>query len=158
MSEDDITLTPIGFVKNEYDKGPILEYENKISVIILNPTYTEGLLHLEENSHILVVFWMNRIHKEDHKIMRMHPKGREELPLVGVFATRSPRRPNPIGIRAVRLLEVKENTLKVEGLDALNGTPILDIKPYSSKHDRVEILKQPWWIEELNEKNINSKN
>lgn len=154
MHDDDIILSPIGFVKNELEKGPIEGYENRVSEIILNTSYTEGLDLLEENSHILVIFWMNRIQKEDREIMKMHPKGREDLPLLGVFATRSPRRPNPIGIRAVRLLEKKGNILKVEGLDALNETPVLDIKPYSSKHDMIVNPKHPWWVEHLNEKKI----
>jgi tRNA-Thr(GGU) m(6)t(6)A37 methyltransferase TsaA len=155
--DEDINITPIGYVKNEFEKGPIEGYEKLISEIILNPTYSEGLHLLEENSHIFVVFWMNRIENENRKIMKMHPKGREDLPLVGVFATRSPRRPNPLGIRAVRLLEIKDNTLKVEGLDALNGSPVLDIKPYSSKHDLVTDPKQPWWIKDLNKKGIKSE-
>ena len=155
MPDDgEINITPIGYVKNELEKGPLKGYENRISEIILNPSYTEGLHLLEENSHILVIFWMNKIQKEDRKIMKMHPKGREDLPLLGVFATRSPRRPNPIGIRAVRLLEKKDNTLKVEGLDALNKTPVLDLKPYSSKHDQILSPKHPWWVKYLNEKKI----
>ena len=153
MPDDgEINITPIGYVKNELEKGPLKGYENRISEIILNPSYTEGLHLLEENSHILVIFWMNKIQKEDRKIMKMHPKGREDLPLLGVFATRSPRRPNPMGIRAVRLVERNNNILKVKGLDALNGTPILDIKPYSSKHDLIKDALTPWWVKHFYDK------
>lgn len=150
--EDIITLRPIGIVKNGFDKGPLRNYEDSISKIVLDPSLTEGLYLLEENSHILVVFWMNRIQINERNIMKMHPKGREELPLVGVFATRSPRRPNPFGIRAVRLLKIRDNVIEVKGLDALNGSPVLDIKPYSRKHDLVEEAKSPGWIKDPNEK------
>jgi tRNA-Thr(GGU) m(6)t(6)A37 methyltransferase TsaA len=147
--EEGIYLHPIGHVRNDFEKGPISGYEDKISEIILRPELAEGLYKLEENSHILVVFWMNRIEDDERKIHKLHPKGREDLPLVGVFATRSPRRPNAIGIRAVKLIEKKGNILRVMGLDALNGTPVLDIKPYSKKHDRVEDAEYPWWMEKL---------
>jgi tRNA-Thr(GGU) m(6)t(6)A37 methyltransferase TsaA len=143
----DIILRPIGFVKNQLEKGPLKDYENLESEIIIEPSFTDGLHLLDENSHIMVVFWLDRTNDSDRKTLKLHPKGREDLPLTGIFATRSPRRPNPIGLRAVKLLKKKENILIVEGLDAFNGTPVLDIKPYSSKHDLVENSKHPWWID-----------
>jgi tRNA-Thr(GGU) m(6)t(6)A37 methyltransferase TsaA len=146
-----IRIRPIGHVNNGFERGPITDYEDSISEIILNPSLAEGLYNLEENSHVMVVFWLNRVEENERNIMKMHPKGRDDLPLVGVFATRSPRRPNPIGIRAVALVEINDNVLKVKGLDALNGTPVLDIKPYSKKHDLVEDAKSPWWIERFSE-------
>jgi tRNA-Thr(GGU) m(6)t(6)A37 methyltransferase TsaA len=152
MNANNIRIDPIGVVRNDFESEIPKGYEDSLTDIIINEDLTEGLHKLEENSHIIVVFWMNRVKDEDRNIMRMHPKGREDLPLLGVFATRSPRRPNPLGIRAVRLVEKKDNILKVEGLDALNGTPILDIKPYSSKHDLVKNAKTPWWVKRLNDK------
>jgi tRNA-Thr(GGU) m(6)t(6)A37 methyltransferase TsaA len=147
-----IEITPIGIVKNTYEKGYLEDYEDKISKIIIEPSYKEGLEHLDENSHIMVVFWLNRVEDKGRGILKLYPKKREDLPLTGVFATRSPRRPNPIGIRAVKLLKITDNVLTVEGLDAFNGTPVLDIKPYSSKHDLVEDAKYPWWVEHLSDK------
>jgi tRNA-Thr(GGU) m(6)t(6)A37 methyltransferase TsaA len=152
MNADNIILQPIGRVRNEFESEIPKGYEDSLTEIIINEDLIEGLHKLEENSHIVVVFWMHRVKDEDRKIMKMHPKGREDLPLLGVFATRSPRRPNPMGIRAVKLVEKKDNILKVKGLDALNGTPILDIKPYSSKHDLVTDAKTPWWIKCLSDK------
>lgn len=145
-------MDAIGFVRNEFVKEVPEGYENITSKIVVNEEFSEGLHKIEENSHITVVFWMDRVKDEARGIMRMHPKGREDLPLLGVFATRSPRRPNPMGIRAVRLMAREENVLKVMGLDALNGTPVLDIKPYSSKHDLVENAKTPWWAKNLSSK------
>ena len=72
--------------------------------------------------------------------------GKQELPLVGLFATRSPNRPNPVGIATVRLLERQGNILKVEGLDAIDGTPIIDIKPYIPGYDSATDAKVPPWI------------
>ena len=152
MNENKIRIRPIGFVQNEFDSEIPKGYEDSLSEIIINEDLTEGLHKIEENSHIIVVFWMHRVKDEDRNIMRMHPKGREDLPLLGVFATRSPRRQNPMGIRAVRLIERNDNTLKVVGLDALNGSPVLDIKPYSSKHDLITDAKTPWWVKQFNEK------
>ncbi|UCE37018.1 MAG: SAM-dependent methyltransferase [Thermoplasmata archaeon] len=107
--EESINIVPIGFVKNAFDSEVPQDYENQLSDIVIDEKFSEGLHKIEENSHILVVFWMDRVEGENRRIMKMHPKGREDLPLLGVFATRSPRRPNPIGIRAVKLVE-KEKT------------------------------------------------
>jgi tRNA-Thr(GGU) m(6)t(6)A37 methyltransferase TsaA len=147
-----IRIQPIGLVRNEFESEIPQGYEDRLSEIIINEELSEGLHKLEENSHIVVVFWMHKIEEKDRNIMKMHPKGREDLPLLGVFATRSPRRPNPMGIRAVRLVEIEDNILKVKGLDAINGTPILDIKPYSSKHDLVADAKTPWWVKRFYDK------
>ncbi len=149
---NNIRIQPIGLVRNEFESEIPQGYEDSLSEIIINEDLIGGLHKIEENSHIVVVFWMHRIKEKDRNIMKMHPKGREDLPLLGVFATRSPRRPNPMGIRAVRLVERKNNILKVKGLDALNGTPILDIKPYSSKHDLIKDALTPWWVKRFYDK------
>ncbi|MPN59153.1 hypothetical protein SDC9_206873 [bioreactor metagenome] len=79
----------------------------------------------------------------------MHPRGRKDLPLVGLFATRSPARPNPIGISVVRLIKVDKNLLTVRGLDAIDGTPVLDVKPYLPQNDRIENPVIPEWAQVL---------
>jgi tRNA-Thr(GGU) m(6)t(6)A37 methyltransferase TsaA len=73
--------------------------------------------------------------------MKLHPKGNPDNPLVGVFASRSPNRPNPIGVTKVKLLEVRGNILVVKGLDALNGTPVLDIKPADHRRPHRQTVK-----------------
>ena len=78
--------------------------------------------------------------------MKVHPRRKQSLPLVGVFATRSPARPNPIGMATVKLLECHDNVLKVIGLDAVDGTPVLDIKPYIPGYDSPNEAKTPDWI------------
>ncbi|UCF07758.1 MAG: tRNA (N6-threonylcarbamoyladenosine(37)-N6)-methyltransferase TrmO [Thermoplasmata archaeon] len=145
----DIIIRPIGHVENGFDTTVHEGYEAISSDIVLRKELSEALDGIEHNSHVVVLFWMDRIEKEGRAVKKLHPKGREDLPLVGVLATRSPNRPNPIGTRAVRLLKRQGNVLKVLGLDALNGSPVLDIKPYSLKHDMVEDAQVPPWAKHL---------
>lgn len=84
--------------------------------------------------------------------MKVHPRGREDLPLLGVFATRSKFRPNPIGLALVELMKVEDNVLTVRGLDAFDGTPVLDLKPFDS-WDMAKDAKVPrWWLKLEREK------
>ena len=122
-------LTPIGAAHNGImENGRTVTWEDVVSEVVLDARYAEALDGIEEFSHIWVLFWLHKA--EDRSAMKHRPMGFEELPEVGLFATRSPNRPNPIAIRVVRLLERKGNALKVRGLDAFNGSPVLDIKPY----------------------------
>ena len=151
MSTKAIMLKPIGFVKT---KAIGKEVRNKcnISQIVLHQNLKEALDGLSEFSHLLVIFWMHEISEEERKTRKVHPRGREDMPLLGVFATRTPYRPNPIGLTLVELLEVKGNLITVRGLDAFDGTPILDIKPFDN-WDLVEEAKVPdWWIKLEEEK------
>lgn len=147
-----IRIEPIGTVKNEFENEIPEGYEKLTSEIVIIEEFSEALHRIEENSHIMVLFWMDRVEEKRRKKFRIHPKGRKDLPLMGVLATRTPYRPNPIGVRAVRLIGKEKNVLKVEGLDALNGSPVLDVKPYSIKHDFVENVKVPWWAKHLSSK------
>lgn len=147
-----ITMKPIGIVKNDFKDEIPDDYRYIPSNIEIDPAYSYALEGLESNSHIVVLFWMDRVEKEQRGVLRVHPKGREDLPLVGVFATRSPSRPNPIGMRTVRLVSREGNIVKVMGLDALNGSPVVDIKPYSLKHDYVENARVPAWVKSLEKK------
>ncbi|MEJ2271271.1 MAG: tRNA (N6-threonylcarbamoyladenosine(37)-N6)-methyltransferase TrmO [Candidatus Bathyarchaeota archaeon] len=140
-----ICLDPIGFVKT---KAVGNEVRNKevISQLILKENLIEALEGLEHFSHLFVIFWLNEISNEDRKTLKVHPRARADMPLLGVFATRSPHRFNPIGLTRVKLLKIKDNILTVQGLDAFNGTPVLDIKPFDS-WDTTEDFKVPdWWI------------
>ena len=96
------------------------------SRVVLEPTLTEGLKGLEEGQKIMVVYHLHRA--QDYDLLQ-HPRGDKSCPRRGVFALRSPRRPNPIGITVVDLVAVEGNVLRVKGLDAINGTPVLDLKP-----------------------------
>ena len=119
-----LNLEPIGFVRNDVERS--VDFSDVISEIVIDEALIEGLYRIEESKEIDVIFWFDRCLPAQ---MRLHPKGNPNNPQVGVFASRSPNRPNPIGVTRVLLIAVTGNVLTVKGLDALNGTPVLDIKP-----------------------------
>ncbi len=142
----EIKIKPIGFVKNNVKEQRFGNWNDVVSEIVLDKEYEEALDGIEDYSHINVVFWMNEV--KTCKI-KHQPQGNEEVPIVGIFACRCPARPNPIGITTVELLERKNNTIKVKGLDVINNTPIIDIKPYTPQYDNVNNVKTPEWIDKL---------
>jgi tRNA-Thr(GGU) m(6)t(6)A37 methyltransferase TsaA len=91
-----------------------------------DPSVAEAKAGLKVGQQILLITWL---HRADREILKVHPRDDRGLPLTGVFATRSPDRPNPIGIHPVRILELKDGRLLVGPLEAIDGTPVLDIKP-----------------------------
>jgi tRNA-Thr(GGU) m(6)t(6)A37 methyltransferase TsaA len=122
-------------------------WANVDSEIHLNPEYAPGLQGLEGFSHVLVVFFLDRAQGFDlRKQLLRRPRGMEDLQELGVFAQRTKFRPNPIGVTAVRLLGIEGNIVRVRGLDALDGTPVLDIKPYMPPFDRVDEVSMPPWV------------
>jgi tRNA-Thr(GGU) m(6)t(6)A37 methyltransferase TsaA len=127
MVAEPVTLKPIGHVENDYPLGtPGETLKAGESRIVLNPELEGGLLGLEKETRILVIFFF---HKSVGWDLLQHPKGDYTREKRGVFALRSPRRPNGIGVTEVELLGIRENVLTVRGLDAVDGTPVLDLKP-----------------------------
>jgi len=125
--KDGIELTPIGYVENSFNAPTTAEeIRQSESRIILTPHLKEGLDGLESNQRIMVIF---NFHKSEGYMLKQHPRGDLSKPKRGVFALRSPNRPNPIGVTVVDLQTIEDNILRVRGLDAINGTPVLDIKP-----------------------------
>jgi tRNA-Thr(GGU) m(6)t(6)A37 methyltransferase TsaA len=145
-----INAQPIGFVKTKLSES-MLKKRRYNSDIIIRSEYEHGLKGIEEFSHLNVLFWMNRIHEKERKDLKVRPRGRSDMALIGVFATRSPHRPNPIGLTLVKLIRKKRNILTVKGLDAINGTPILDLKPYD-KWDSAKNIRVPNWWKQLSDK------
>jgi tRNA-Thr(GGU) m(6)t(6)A37 methyltransferase TsaA len=142
----EMTLKAIGIVRNEI-KQPIRHgWREIVSEIVVNSNLTEALDGLDDFSHIIVFYWMHRLPAGKRLSLKVHPMGKSELPLVGRFATRSPSRPNPVGQATVRLLERRGNVLKVKGLDAIDGTPVIDIKPYLPGYDSATDAKVPPWM------------
>jgi len=144
-----VSLKVIGFVKNGIRQRPDSGWEKIVSEITIASSLAEALDGLEEFSHIIVIYWMNQVPPLAQVPTRIHPRGRQDLPLVGLFATRASYRLNPVGATAVRLLERWDNVLKVKGLDALDGTPVIDIKPYMPKRDSIIDAKTPLWEKKL---------
>ena len=133
-----LTLRPIGRVVTGRPQGVRGDHwEEQSSEIEIAPTWAEALDGLEEFSHIWILWWLDGF-DEPPTSRHVHPEGRANLPQVGLFATRSPHRPNPIAMTAVRLLEHRGDRLRVRGLDAYEGTPILDIKPYTPRDQKSE--------------------
>lgn len=111
-----------------YQIGTAYRSKEEIMRIEIYPQYVKGLEHIERLKKIYVLYWMHQLSEEDRKTLRVHPQGNKAKPLTGVFAVRSPMRPNPIGLTSVELVRREDNNLFVKGLDAFNGSPILDIK------------------------------
>ncbi len=118
------------------------------SVIEMAPGYADGLAGLDSFSHVLVVFFMDRDVGEAPALQR-RPRGRPDMPLLGVFAQRGRNRPNPIGVTAATLVRVEPGRVVVCGLDAVDGTPVLDLKPYVPAFDRRDPARLPEWMPRL---------
>ena len=148
-TKEKIVLKPIGHVKTSA-VGDEVKDKTLISQIVLSDELVEGLAGISGYSHLFVLFYLHQITDEQRKTLRVHPRGRQDLPLTGVFAVRTMLRPNPIGLTLVELVKVDGKVLTVKGLDAYDETPVLDIKPYDF-WDMAENAKVPNWWKKLNE-------
>lgn len=146
-----MNVNPIGVVKSPVKEGVDNDWGDVISEIYIFKEFTDGLKGIEEFSNIIVIFYMDKSTFDRDRDIRRKPQGRDDMPEVGIFAQRAKHRPNPIGITNVRLLSVNENILKVQGLDAIDKTPILDIKPHFPVYDSCNGAKVPEWVDRLME-------
>jgi tRNA-Thr(GGU) m(6)t(6)A37 methyltransferase TsaA len=144
-----MNVEPIGIVKSPVADGVDDHWGEVISEIVLDEALAAGLQGLDAFSHILVVFYMHQAAFNAETDLVRRPRGREDMPAIGIFAQRPKMRPNHIGITAVQLLSVQGNTLRVKGLDAIDKTPVLDIKPYFPIFDRVDNARTPEWVDRL---------
>ncbi len=130
------TMRPIGQVRVAEGR----------TTLVLDKAYQRGLLGLEGFSHIHVLWWFDENDTpEKRSVLQVHPRGDRSNPLTGVFASRSPMRPNLIAMSLCKIVAVKENVIEVEKIDAFDGTPILDIKPYTPGPDSVPDARVPAW-------------
>jgi tRNA-Thr(GGU) m(6)t(6)A37 methyltransferase TsaA len=152
-----IVIRPIGFVVHQHSDEVVRSSTRGVDgVIEVLPEYVDGLRGLDGFSHIIVVAYLHRVPEEGRRVLLARPRGLarrlgiplENLPEVGVFATDSPHRPNPIAVSVVRLYRVVGRYLYVGNLDLYNGTPVLDIKPYTPSR-RVDTLSLPNWYAQL---------
>ena len=127
-----LKLEPIGHVRNGILSTR--DFSEVVSEIEMLPDFVPGLYRLDESEEIDVIFLFDRNIDQGYQL-KLHPKGDPDNPEVGVFASRSPFRPNPIGLQRVQLLAIDGGRVRVRGLDALDGTPVLDIKP-AKRRDR----------------------
>ncbi|WNZ29435.1 MAG: tRNA (N6-threonylcarbamoyladenosine(37)-N6)-methyltransferase TrmO [Candidatus Bathyarchaeota archaeon] len=151
MSLSNICLKPVGFVQTNAT-GKEVNDKPVISKIVFNEEYAEALMGIEDFSHLNVLFWLHEISEQDRKQLKARPCGRDDMPLLGLFATCTPRRPNPIGLTRVKLLDVTGNVVTVQGLDAFNGTPVLDIKPFDHWNKTADYKIPDWWKKIIKER------
>ena len=147
--QDTITLKPVGFVSSPVIQRVDENWGQVVSRVILEPQYSNGLKGLDGFSHAIIVTYLHESSYNPEKHLRRRPRGLESMPELGIFSQRAKNRPNPIGITAVEILEVGENYLEVQGLDVVNETPVLDIKPYYPQYDRIDSSSVPEWVSEL---------
>ena len=140
-----IPLKPIGMVRNRVREPRMEGWEDVSSDIIVRKDLQSALDGLEDYSHVVVLFFLHRVSDDERGRTHCHPRGDPRYPLQGVLATRTQHRPNPIGVSVVPLLKRRRNVLRVKGLDAINGTPVLDIKPYLPHHDAPSDVRLPEW-------------
>lgn len=130
MTEDSWTIEPIGVIHSELTDLKTAPHQGSEGApeawLELQEEVAPGLLGLKAGDSLWVLTWMHLARRD---LLQVHPRGRMEAPLRGVFATRSPHRPNPIGLHRVSVLEVAGPRLKVAPLEAIDGTPVIDIKP-----------------------------
>lgn len=145
---DKYLVRPVGFVKSEHTKSentpiqPIYAYECTGTLHIL-PEYEDGLLDIEGFSHIILLYWLHKA-RFDSLLVKPYLQDVEH----GIFATRFPHRPNPIGLSIVKLIRRDKSILHIQGVDILDGTPVLDIKPYSTVFDCF-IGAHNGWMEDI---------
>jgi len=111
--------------------------------------YADCLEGIEGFSHVVILYWSHLVGDEGRKVKMVHPAGQSDMPLVGGFSTRSPARPNPVCVTTAELLERKGNVLSVKGLDAVDGSPVIDIKSHHPHFDSPENVRLAGWMKEL---------
>ncbi|MBI2580024.1 MAG: tRNA (N6-threonylcarbamoyladenosine(37)-N6)-methyltransferase TrmO [Candidatus Aenigmarchaeota archaeon] len=139
-------IKPIGFVRNNVKEHRFGHFAGEVSEIVVDEKFSDALDGIEDYSHVIIVYWMDKV--KDY-VVKHQPQGNPDVPVVGIFACRCPRRPNPVAITTVKLMGRKGNRITVKGLDVLDGTPVIDIKPYWPQYDKVDKEKIPAWVNKL---------
>jgi tRNA (adenine37-N6)-methyltransferase len=162
-------LRPVGIIKSQI-KEPFLaaqdsgikmqghfdavrkhihEVRQQIAEIVINEDLLEILDGIDQYSHLVVLYWAHKVPEQSRSLTKVRPMGRNEFPLVGIFCTCSPARPNPVLMSVVRLWGRKKNVLQVMGLDAVDGSPVIDIKPYVKHLYPQEEVRTPEWMQQI---------
>ncbi|MCK9298731.1 MAG: tRNA (N6-threonylcarbamoyladenosine(37)-N6)-methyltransferase TrmO [Methanoculleus sp.] len=162
-------LRPVGFVRNTVQEpflvagrdgistreGPaasrdhVRSVKEAVSDIVIDENRIALLDGIEDYSHITVLYWGHKVPEESRSVDRVHPMGRTDIPLKGIFSTCSPARPNPVLATIVALHTRRGNVLEVTGLDAVDGSPVIDIKPYVPAQYPKGGVRIPAWMDGL---------
>ncbi len=130
------SVEPIGVIRSEIknrEDAPLSYTEGAPNAILeMLPAYIEGLDRMQVGVEIIVITWLHRARRE---VLKVHPRGDPSRPLTGVFLTRSPDRPNPLGLHRVKVLEINPGRLHIGPIEAIDGTPVIDIKPVVESND-----------------------
>jgi tRNA-Thr(GGU) m(6)t(6)A37 methyltransferase TsaA len=136
MVENSYTIEPIGIIHSSLvslEAAPLQGDEGAPEAWLeFTPLVEQGLASISRGDELIVLTWLHRARRD---VLQVHPRGNLNAPLTGVFATRSPDRPNPVGLHRVSVLEVAGNRLRVAPIEAIDGTPIVDIKPVLAPPD-----------------------
>lgn len=145
IPREPVVLRPLGVVRNGVREPRPGGWEGVRSDILMREDLLDALEGIETYSHVIIVFYMHQVPEAERTRTQVHPRGDQRYPLQGVLATRTPSRPNPVGVAVVPLVRRRRNILRVVGLDAIDGTPVLDLKPYIPHYDSVPEARLPEW-------------
>lgn len=148
MSE--IVMKPIGYVHNNVENKKDAAWGQDVSTIHLEEEYYSGLEGLSDFSHAIIIYHLDKAVYDKEKHLQRRPQNRDDMPLVGIFSQRGKDRPNRIGMTSVQIVNVEDTQLTVKGLDAIDGTAVLDIKPYYPVYDKKDAIV-PEWVDRLME-------
>ena len=165
MKNESICLKPVGVVKTGFSDIEVSDSwpRGVKGMIELFEDYAEGILGLEEFSHLIVLAWLHKVSENEKNVLKVRYRRftrlgikLEELPEVGVFASDSPHRPNPIAISVLKILEIRGNKIFVDGLDLYDGTPVLDLRAYTPSY-AVQKFSIPSWYRQLSRSLLRQK-
>jgi len=129
-------IEPIGEIRSEIKRtadAPLFYTEGAPNAFLeIIPEYADGLDRMRTGDEVIVITWLHQARRD---VLKVHPRGNKSNPLTGVFSTRSPDRPNPLGLHRVRILEIKAHGLHIGPIEAIDGTPVIDIKPAVESRD-----------------------
>ncbi len=143
---NEIKIQPVGYVSSPVTSKVDENWGKIKSEIVLERSFSGAFLGLEGFSHAIIVTYLHEAKYQKEKHLKRRPRNLETMPLVGIFSQRVKDRPNPIGITVVEIVKVQGDVLEVKGLDVINGTPVIDVKPYYPQYDKVDDSKVPEWV------------
>jgi tRNA (adenine37-N6)-methyltransferase len=144
-------IKAIGHVISPVKKMIDKNWSNIVSTIVVKEDHIQGIEGLDEFSHAIIVTFLHQANFDVDQHLQRHPRGKKDLAKIGIFSQRAKHRPNPIGITTVQIVKLKEERLIVKGLDAIDGTPVIDIKPYYPHYDCVKDAVIPDWVNAIME-------
>ena len=150
----DILIKPIAYVSNQIKKRKDDNWKNVVSTIkLIKDIPISSIAGLDKFSHLEVVFYFNKVRSSEIYFGIRHPRNNTNFPKVGIFSQRASKRPNLIGTTIVKLMKIESRNISVKGLDAIDGTPVIDLKPVMKEFLPLrKEIRQPLWAKELMKK------